>query len=64
MSPAHASPLPLRKVTINLYEEDVQRAETLFGYGWSEQLREIIHEALKAKTKLTIEDIMKDRLND
>lgn len=57
--PAHASPLPLRKCTLNLYEADCLRAEALYGHGWSTALRDIIHEALHRKMKVTVEDILR-----
>jgi len=33
----------LRKVTLNLYEADVQWFEREYGHGWSERLRQHIH---------------------
>lgn len=32
---------PLRKVTLNLYEEDVERAEKYLGHGWTTSLRNV-----------------------
>ena len=32
----------LRKVTVNLYEEDIKFFEKRFGYGWSVELRRIM----------------------
>ena len=32
----------LRKVTVNLYEEDVKWFSNRFGYGWSVELRRIM----------------------
>ena len=32
----------LRKVTVNLYEEDIKFFERRFGYGWSVELRRIM----------------------
>lgn len=54
--PKHAGP-PLRKVTLNLYEEDCAKAEVLLGWGWTEQLREMFHEGMNKATKRTVEDI-------
>lgn len=33
----------LKKVTVNLYEEDIKFFEKRFGYGWSVELRRIMH---------------------
>ena len=32
----------LRKVTVNLYDEDIKFFEKRFGYGWSVELRRIM----------------------
>lgn len=32
---------PLRKVTLNLYEEDCAFAEHYFGHGWTTTVRDI-----------------------
>ena len=32
----------LKKVTVNLYEEDVAFFQARFGYGWSVELRRIM----------------------
>lgn len=42
MSPAKAD-APLRKVTLNLYEEDCALLEQYYGHGWSQKVRELIH---------------------
>lgn len=31
---------PLRKVTLNLYERDCEDLEAIFGWGWSEVVRQ------------------------
>lgn len=38
---------PLRKVTLNLYEEDCQVLEAYYGHGWSEFARLAIREHVK-----------------
>lgn len=44
-----AADAPLRKITLNLYEEDCLYLEENMGHGWSTWVREIIHaEARKA----------------
>lgn len=35
---------PLRKCTLNLYEADCQWFEREYGHGWTERLRQHIHE--------------------
>ena len=32
----------LKKVTVNLFEEDVEYFQERFGYGWSVELRRIL----------------------
>jgi len=39
----------LRKVTLNLYEADVQWFEREYGHGWSERLRQHIHNEVIAR---------------
>lgn len=41
--PAHKLP-PLRKVTINLFEEDCKTMELVHGHGWSEKVRLLVTE--------------------
>ncbi len=38
-----------KKVTLNLYLADVQDLARLYGYGWSERVRELIHDHLRNK---------------
>jgi hypothetical protein len=39
---------PLRRVTLNLYEEDCVWLEAHYGHGWTERVRSHIHmEVLK-----------------
>jgi hypothetical protein len=38
---------PLRKVTLNLYDKDVEELQRLHGWGWSELVRELIHGYLR-----------------
>ena len=35
---------PLRKVTLNLYEEDCATIETHYGHGWSTSIRDIVND--------------------
>lgn len=39
----HASEEPFRKVTLNLFESDVEWLERNYGWGWSELVRDRIH---------------------
>ncbi len=41
---------PLRRVTLNLYEEDVEASEKLYGHGWSTELRRVWHEHVYSRT--------------
>lgn len=41
------SDLPLRKVTLNLYDEDVRRLEQHIGRGWSELVRDLVHDHVR-----------------
>ena len=34
---------PLRKVTLNLYESDCAWLERTYGHGWTERVRQHIH---------------------
>lgn len=52
--PKHADE-PLRKVTLNLYEEDCVYLEHSIGWGWSEYVRTWVHKQVQR---------MKDELND
>lgn len=39
---------PLRKVTLNLYEADCQWFQREYGHGWTERIRQHLHnEVLK-----------------
>lgn len=38
------------KVTLFLYQEDIELMQKRFGYGWSAKIREVIHQWLKTKT--------------
>jgi hypothetical protein len=35
---------PIQKVTLNLYKTDVVAMEKYYGYGWSEQVRQLVHQ--------------------
>lgn len=37
------------KVTLFLYQEDIETMQKRFGYGWSARVREVIHQWLKPK---------------
>lgn len=39
----------LRKVTLNLYDADVAEMERLFGWGWSAELRQLLHNYLEKR---------------
>lgn len=61
---------PLRKVTLNLYESDCQWLEQEYGHGWSERLRQHVHNDVmkrhhmhydKIKPRRTLGDLADDR---
>ena len=41
---------PLQKVTLNLYEADVLALEAFYGRGWSEQVRQVVHQHISTAT--------------
>jgi hypothetical protein len=60
---------PLRRITLNLYEADCKWLEQHYGYGWTERVRQHIHnEVMKrlytnkygATTQLTLGDLADD----
>jgi hypothetical protein len=42
---------PIRKTSINLYEQDCLAMERLYGRGWTETIREMVHEHIKEKRR-------------
>lgn len=40
---------PLRKCTLNLYEADCQWLEQNYGHGWTERVRQHIHNEVHAR---------------
>lgn len=40
---------PLRKVTLNLYEADCQWMEAEYGHGWTERVRQHIHNEIEKR---------------
>lgn len=40
---------PLRKVTLNLYEADCAWLEKTYGHGWTERVRQHIHNAVQQR---------------
>lgn len=52
----------LRKVTLNLYESDCAWLEEAYGHGWTERVRQHIHNEVEKRShakhsRLTIGDI-------
>lgn len=41
---------PLRRVTLNLYEADCQWMEKYYGHGWTERIRQHIHNEVVKRT--------------
>lgn len=42
---------PLHKTNINLYVRDVEDMKALYGYGWSEIVRNLVRQHLNLKAK-------------
>lgn len=42
---------PLRRVTLNLFEEDCVTLERLHGYGWTGVVRDRIHVYIRSLTQ-------------
>lgn len=42
---------PLRRVTLNLYEADCEWLEREYGRGWTERIRQHIHNEVQARHK-------------
>lgn len=40
---------PLRKVTLNLYESDCAWLEREYGHGWTERVRQHIHDQVELR---------------
>jgi hypothetical protein len=41
---------PIRKVTLNLYEDDVLSAQSYYGQGWTTELRRVWSEHMRSTT--------------
>jgi uncharacterized protein (DUF4415 family) len=41
---------PTTKVTLSLYDADIETMKRRYGYGWSARIREVLHQWLKQKT--------------
>ena len=54
---------PLRKITFNIYEEDYQWLIANYGPGWTERLRQHIHNEVvkRTPTRLTLGDLLHDQ---
>lgn len=52
---------PLAKITINIYEADLELLRQRHGYGWSAVVRDLIHDHLHKTKSKTIEDIIRER---
>lgn len=50
-------PEPLRRVSLHLFEEDVQTLTEVYGYGWTK----IVREAVRSYIILNIEEVQDDK---
>lgn len=51
---------PLRKVTLNLYEEDCTWMEIEYGRGWTERVRQHIHNEVSQRRSPVMRRILGD----
>jgi hypothetical protein len=55
---------PLRRVTLNLYEADCVWLEKTYGRGWTERIRQHIHDEVTERSrhrKLVLGDLADDQ---
>ena len=54
---------PLRKVTLNLYQNDVVAMDHYYGHGWTEIIRNLVRSHVKAlrPSVRTLEDLLDDQ---
>lgn len=57
---------PLKKITLNLYHDDILALKSRYGHGYTEQIRQIIHDNILShrQAKRTIEDYVKEDLDE
>ena len=55
---------PLRKVTLNLYEADCQWLEKTYGRGWTERVRQHIHNEVLDRHNPGSRPTLGDLVND
>ena len=42
---------PIRKVTLNLYTKDTEVMERWYGRGWTETVRNLVHDHIEIKRR-------------
>lgn len=42
---------PIRKISLNIYEADYQEMKRLYGWGWTEIVRDWIREHLRQRNR-------------
>lgn len=47
---------PLRKVTLNLFEKDVVYLQNKYGWGYSDKIRAMVRNVVKAQKKESNDD--------
>lgn len=55
---------PLKKVTLNLYHADVIKLEHDLGYGWTQWVRDLIHDKLRSGDHRSYEPFLIEDLTD
>ena len=52
------SPEPLRRTTLNLFEEDCRLMERRYGHGWSERVRDLVRNHVSAVAKPSLDELL------
>ena len=64
--PKHPPDAPFLKVTLNLFASDVVAFRSRYGFGWSEQIRNVVHLNVKdwARQKRVMDLVTEDKPNE
>lgn len=55
---------PLRKVTMNFYAEDIEWLQREYGDGWTERIRQHIHNEVQSRRHPTTRRTLGDLLSE